>query len=273
MTAVAQAETADLYDRIAADYQEWWAPVIAPAALHLLDLVAPTVADRPRARLVDVGAGTGTLARAAVARWPGIRATAVDPSPGMLAVGAGGGGTRPRVVRRASADLADRLGRAAAARRRQRGRRRCLRSRSSTCAAGSPPCERRTAVLRPGGTVAVVTWLAARLAVRALGPLQDRHPRAGSRAIGDRRSLSAVPQRAFRSGPRRRAGFRRAHAFSGIVEKQWTPDAYVACTFEAEDRDFVAALDQPTRQRLEARSARRLAPLEPSAFAYRDPVI
>jgi len=66
MTAVALAETADLYDRIAAGYQEWWAPVIAPAALHLLDLVAPTVADRPRARLVDVGAGTGTLARAAV---------------------------------------------------------------------------------------------------------------------------------------------------------------------------------------------------------------
>jgi len=47
MTAVALAETADLYDRIAAGYQEWWAPVIAPAALHLLDLVAPTVADRP----------------------------------------------------------------------------------------------------------------------------------------------------------------------------------------------------------------------------------
>ncbi len=61
--------------------------VIAPAALHLLDLVAPTVEDRPSAHVVDVGVGTDTLARAAVARWLEVVATAIDPSPGMLSAG------------------------------------------------------------------------------------------------------------------------------------------------------------------------------------------
>src|SRR5450759_752607 len=85
--AMAQSGTVDRYDRIAVGYQRWWAPVIAPASLRLLDLVASTVVGRPGAHVVDVGAGTGTLARAAVARWPSIRVTAVEPAPGMLAVG------------------------------------------------------------------------------------------------------------------------------------------------------------------------------------------
>jgi hypothetical protein len=74
-------------------------------------------------------------------------------------------------------------------------------------------------------------------------------------------------------GARDRAGFRRAHAFSGTVEKQWTLDDYVATTFESEDLDFVAALDAPTRERFEVLWRERLARLEPAAFRYRDPIV
>ena len=87
VAAPRQSDNAELYDTIASSYQRWWAPVIAPAALRLLDLVDEVVAARPRAVLVDVGAGTGTLTRGAVARWPGVRAIAVDASDGMLDVG------------------------------------------------------------------------------------------------------------------------------------------------------------------------------------------
>lgn len=37
--------------------------------------------------VVDVGAGTGPLGRAAVVRWPKVRVVGVDPSERMLAVG------------------------------------------------------------------------------------------------------------------------------------------------------------------------------------------
>ena len=75
------------YDRSAASYQRWWAPVIAPAALRVLDLVDEAVALTADPLIVDVGAGTGTLARGAVLRWPEARVIAFDPSEGMLDMG------------------------------------------------------------------------------------------------------------------------------------------------------------------------------------------
>ena len=77
-------EQAERYDRIAEGYARWWAPIIAPAALPALDEVADAVA-AGAARLLDVGTGTGTLAIAAVRRWPTVRVTAIDASAGMIA--------------------------------------------------------------------------------------------------------------------------------------------------------------------------------------------
>ena len=77
-------EQAERYDRIAEGYARWWAPIIAPAALPALDEVADAVA-AGATRLLDVGTGTGTLAIAAVRRWPTVRVTAIDASAGMIA--------------------------------------------------------------------------------------------------------------------------------------------------------------------------------------------
>lgn len=78
---------ADLFDQVAPSYHRLWLPVIEPAAVRLLDYIAPVVAARPDALVVDIGAGTGALGRAAVARWPAVRVVGVDPSEGMLALG------------------------------------------------------------------------------------------------------------------------------------------------------------------------------------------
>ncbi len=272
MSSAALSETADLYDRIAAGYQKWWAPVIAPAALYLLDLVAPTVADRPNARLVDVGAGTGTLARAAVARWPSIRVTAVDPAPGMLAVGereatrtlassdaerldwrTGTAGRLPLVAGSADAVVSSFVFQ-------------YLRSRVAAL-------REAYRVLRPGGTVAVVTWLAADLPFEPWDLYEAVIGELGLERPASRSVYRPLRSESAAAALVRRAGFRQAHASSGFVEKQWTLDDYVATTFEAEDCDFAATLDAPTRARLEALWRERLARLEPSAFLYRDPII
>ena len=73
------------YDRISAGYERWWAPVLRPSTAALLDLLAPSLA-APGAVALDVGAGTGNLTLAALARWPELRVTAVDVSSEMLVV-------------------------------------------------------------------------------------------------------------------------------------------------------------------------------------------
>ena len=67
-------------------YLRWWAPVLAPAALRLLNLVEDSLAERAKPVILDVGTGTGTLATVAAARWPWARVVGVDPDPDMLAV-------------------------------------------------------------------------------------------------------------------------------------------------------------------------------------------
>src|SRR5712671_2713274 len=70
---------------MAEGYERWWAPVIRPAALRVLDLIAPAV-DAGATRILDIGTGTGTLGISAVERWPAVRATGVDASGAMLEV-------------------------------------------------------------------------------------------------------------------------------------------------------------------------------------------
>ena len=80
--AKADAE-ARRFDEIAGGYERWWAPVLAPSARTLLDQLAPAI-EGGAVEILDVGVGTGNLARPALARWPGIRVTGLDASREMV---------------------------------------------------------------------------------------------------------------------------------------------------------------------------------------------
>jgi SAM-dependent methyltransferase len=79
------SEMAARYDLRARCYARCWAPVLAPSATALLDAVEPAAGAAPIGRLLDAGTGSGTLALAAIRRWPHVRVTGLDVSAGMLA--------------------------------------------------------------------------------------------------------------------------------------------------------------------------------------------
>src|SRR3954452_405047 len=74
---------AERYDRIADGYAPWGGAVIAPASVSVLDEIADEVAAGAR-RVVDIGTGRGTVAIAAIRRWPQVRVVALDASRGMI---------------------------------------------------------------------------------------------------------------------------------------------------------------------------------------------
>ena len=69
MTDQAKADAqARRFDEMANGYERWWAPVLAPSAQRLLDQLAPVI-EAGAIDILDVGVGTGNLARSALARW------------------------------------------------------------------------------------------------------------------------------------------------------------------------------------------------------------
>jgi ubiquinone/menaquinone biosynthesis C-methylase UbiE len=259
------------YDRFAASYQRWWAPVIEPAGLRLLDLVSESVGRRSNTVIVDLGAGTGTLARAAVGRWSTVRAIAVDPAEGMLDAGRAEaertlGVSTNRRLRwvRASADglpIPDRSVDVVV---------------SSFAVQHLPSriagLREASRILQPGGMIAIVTWLEEEWPFEP-GRLFDEL----IESLGLARPPVAHVAQPFRSIAAaaalvRRAGFTNVHATAGVVQYEWTLDSYLDYKLNHGERPLLESLDPRDRARVAKGSRQRLARLAPAAFLYRDPV-
>lgn len=263
------AETTEAaYDGYAADYREWWAPVIAPAAVSLLDRLTGLV--EADATLVDIGTGTGTVAVAALRRWPGIRVIGVDPARRLLELAeadARQAGVADRLtvmvgdaaalpIPDASVDVAtstfvfqllpDRL------------------------AGVREACR----VLRPGGTLAHLTWRSDEDpfepedvfddALDALGIEPPSRPEGAGESYASPESAAAEMQR---------AGFRDVQARDEWLVHQFTPQSYLDVAEHWTEDDAFADLDEPTRVRLRAEVLRRLNLLDPEALVWRRPLV
>jgi ubiquinone/menaquinone biosynthesis C-methylase UbiE len=252
----AMTEQAERYDRIATGYARWWAPIIAPQAVGVLAHLEPAIAAGAR-RIVDIGTGTGTLAIAALRRWPDVEVVGVDASSGMAEVAAA---EADRLL-----DAADRRRfdtRVAFADEMPFGDGQFDVAMSSFVFQLVPNRFRalREAhrVLRSGGTLAYVSWLADE---RAFAPDADFDAALEEIGIGARDwddrpgDLESV---AGAVAQMRRAGFSRVTAEAGLLEHPFDVEGYVGFMTTFDEEDLVRSLDADERDALLAGLRRRL---------------
>lgn len=250
-------------------YERYWAPVLAGPARRLL----VRVADAPGVCL-DVGAGTGTLTLAAARRWPRARIISLDASAGMLSVARGHAAAQwPADTQRFEWLAAD----AAAM---------PLADGSVDMAVSSFALQvvddRRAVlaeahrVLRPGGLLAFVTWIADDLSLAADDAFDGvvAELGLGSSAVGFRPSrttdyTSLDEARAELSA----SGFEGIDVRSDTLRQAWTREHYLEFKEHYDERDVFEDLDDDGRHQLRDALRARWAGLPDAAFEVNGPLV
>ena len=269
--SAAEATRGRAYSRYATAYHRWWAPIIAPAGRRLLDdVAAPLESAGTHAHLIDIGTGTGTLALAALQRWPACRVTGVDLAPGMLAVA---GREARQLGARTMSRLALLEGAAAHV---------PLPDRSADAVVSSfvvqlvpnraAAAREAYRLLRPGGRYAVLSWRAGAFSFPPYLAFERALEDVGLDATVSRR------QRPYRSAPAaaaelRRAGFRRVRGQIVTLAHRFAADTYLAVLEGWLENELFEALDDPRRERLRDATAKRLAQVPRPDFVWRRPLV
>jgi SAM-dependent methyltransferase len=260
------------YDDMAEGYARFWGPVIRPAAVKVLDLVAATLDARDDAHVLDVGSGTGALAIATLQTWPRHRVTGIDLAGEMLEV----------ARRAADAQLSRHVAR---------------RFRAEVAAADQLPFEDDTfdlaissfvlqlvddrpaalreigRVLRPGETFAWVAWERTdrayepdRIANEILDEAGFDPPEPDARP-GDLESAAATEQEM------REAGYADVVVRNGELAHEWDAQGYVEFFTEFDEASLFDDLEPDERAELTARIRDRLHALTRDELTLRLPVL
>ena len=256
---------------MAEGYERWWAPVLAPSALALLDRLHTAVA-AGATDLLDVGIGTGNLALPALERWPTARVTGIDASGEMISAAHALADARlaphARARLEARTAYADTLP---------------FPDGSFDLAMSSfvlqlVPSRARALreirrVLRPGGTVGYVTWVKDTRPFapdRVFDALLDEFgfdDAEGDGRAGDVRSVASA------GAELRRAGFREVHATGAELEYRFTVSGYISFLVEFDEETLFAEMPTAERRRFLARFRERLMALSEDELTFRAPIV
>ena len=270
-----KSEAVRRFDRTADGYLCWWAPMLAPASVRMidrLDRTDPRLPGGSTLEVLDLGCGTGNSLFEAARRWPGARLTGLDASVGMLAV-----------ARREGARLDDSIAR----------RIRYVEGEAEEFPASDssfdvvmsgfvlqqvpdrmPVLREIRRVLKPGGIGAIAGWLVEPEPFSAEVAVEEGLADAGV-VRPARVDVRSGPYRSARAAAEemRAAGFRRVAARSDSLDYPWRVDDYITYRTTTRDLPLFEALDAPTRLRAIEAIRRRLSVLAPEQLVHRAPIV
>jgi SAM-dependent methyltransferase len=263
-------DQAERYDRIASGYERWWAPVLAPSSLKLLDRLEADI-DAGAKDLVDIGVGTGNLSIAALGRWSDVRVTGIDASREMI------GAVEGLVAERLPGARSRFDGRVAFAAEMP------FVNESFDVAMSSfvlqlvpsrPQALREIRrVLRPDGLFAFVTWLVDERAFapdRIFDGLLDEF---GFEDDVDPPRSGDLPSVERAASELRRAGFRDVTASEAMLDHAFTVDGYIRFLTDFDEETLFEEMDRSERRRFLARFRERLMALDPDELHFRVPIV
>jgi ubiquinone/menaquinone biosynthesis C-methylase UbiE len=270
-----KSEAVQRFDRTADGYLRWWAPMLAPASVRMidrLDRLDPGLPGGLARDVLDLGCGTGSGLFEAARRWPGARLTGLDASVGMLAV-----------ARREGAGLSESISRRIGYVEGDAEELPVPDGSFDVVMSGfvlqqvplrATVLREVRRALRPNGIVAISGWLVERKQFPAEAAIEEGLADAGVvRPIrGDVRS---GPYRSARTAAAemRAAGFRRVAAREDRLDYPWTVEDYIAYRTTTRDLPLFEALDEPTRLRAVTAIRRRLSGLGPAQLVHRAPTV
>jgi ubiquinone/menaquinone biosynthesis C-methylase UbiE len=263
-------DQATRYDRIAGGYEQWWAPVLAPSAVALLDRLDRAVEDGGR-DLLDVGVGTGNLSIAALGRWPEVLISAIDASREMI------GAVEALVAERVAASRDRFRGHVAFAAELPFDDASFDIAMSSFVLQLVPsrPAALREIrrVLRPGGLFGHVTWLVDDRAFapdRIFDTMLDEY---GFENDGDPNRKGDIPSTEHAARELRRAGFRDVAADRAMLEYAFTVDRYISFLTEFDEESLFEEMGRAERHRFLRQFRERLMALRPDELSFRVPIV
>ncbi|MEO8638351.1 MAG: class I SAM-dependent methyltransferase [Chloroflexota bacterium] len=264
-------EAERIFDEFAEAYRDWWGPIIAPAALQVLDDVEVQSDDPSPFDLLDLGTGTGVLAVAALDRWPGVRVVGIDPSSHMLELAA-------EAARRRSPAHAPRFRTVVASADRMPLADRSVDVATSSFVIQLVPSRARALrevlrVLRPGGRFACLTWQEDDLRFAPDEAFSDALDELQIVPPPDDRDVHPYTSASAAAAEFRRAGFREVNARDVWLEHRFTSESYLDLLEHWIDREVFAGLDADSRRQLRAVALRMMAELRPDAFLWRRPLV
>jgi len=262
-------EAERIYDQFAEAYRDWWGPIIAPAAVRVLDDVEVPADDHRLFDLLDIGTGAGVLAVGALGRWPGVRVVALDPSSEMLSLAldaarAAGHADRLRTV----TAPADRIP---------------VPDASTDVAVSSfvvqlvpdrPAVMREVIrVLRPGGLFACLTWQDDDLHFPPDDAFSDALDELRIIPPPDDRDVDPYEDPSQAEEEFRGSGFVEIRAEQVWVEHRFAPEEYLDLLEHWIERETFASLDEESRRQLRGVALRELRALSSGAFLWRRPLV